>query len=380
MEALQALDEICAKKDLSNNNRKKAVAALLEMSNDINNAKQVAGYLMKLHYSACPAYFNRAATELANEQLAAVVEAFRANEQFQKDKPQNFLYPKGFGSVLALAKAAKYGLSFSILNYILLRSENGSQFADGCKNSFKKTVIDTNGLAFIQKLAKAVNTDSFDAKSFDKRRLERFLDAVADNTVTTSVEALPPPLSSSNTTQPKAIKEDPISAPTEKVAPPNSFEANISVDSLVRIEATQSEMLAVLRRLTENRTAMDALALQLQKKNGEIDSAQSTILDRERQLSATALELKKSKEALSSAEEQISDLTSRLRASLNMDEISKNQELTTLKNDISEALKLDYSDFIGTRNSEYSQDLFEAYRSTLTRIFKLLKRFGVTCE
>jgi len=120
--------------------------------------------------------------------------------------------------------------------------------------------------------------------------------------------------------------------------------------------------------------------LQVQKKDAEIAAAQAMLREKEKQLSTASLELKKSKDELSSSEAQVSDLTDRLRTSLNMDEISKNQELVTLKNDISEALKLDYSDFMGTKSSECSQDLFEAYRSTLTRIFKLLKRFGITCE
>ncbi len=79
-------------------------------------------------------------------------------------------------------------------------------------------------------------------------------------------------------------------------------------------------------------------------------------------------------------ERQVADLTERLRTSLQMDEISKSQELITLKNDISEALKLDYADFAKSKERPYNEDLFEAYRSTLTRIFKLLKRFDISCQ
>jgi len=380
LEALQVLNEICSKKDLSKDNRKKAVAILLKLSDDINNAKQVVEYLMKLHYSACSTYFNQAATELSDEQLTAIVGAFRANEQFQKEKPQNVLYPKGFGSVLSLTKAAKYELAFSIFNCILLRSESGSQFAEGCKNNFKKTIIDANGLSFIQKLFEVVNADSFEAKSFDKRRFERFLDAVVDRTVTLTAEAST--VSSAAASQSKTAKKEeqaltPLVNEDEK---PKSTVAQIPQGSLAKIETTQSEILSALRKLTENRTAIDSLSLQVQKKDAEIAAAQAMLREKEKQLSTASLELKKSKDELSSSEAQVSDLTDRLRTSLNMDEISKNQELVTLKNDISEALKLDYSDFMGTKSSECSQDLFEAYRSTLTRIFKLLKRFGITCE
>lgn len=377
LEALHVLDEICAKKGLSEDNRMKAVSVLLKLSVDTNNAKQVVGYLMKLHYSACPAYFNQAVTELNGEQLESVVEALLINEQFQKDKPQNFLYPKGFGSVLSLAKASKSELAFSILNYILQRSENGSQFADSCKNGFKKTIIDANGLAPIQKLYDIVNLDAFNAKAFEKRRFERFLGSVADKTVTTVVETLPATVK--KTTQPESAKEEP-QAPAIKLEKAKSPEAQFPKYALAKIESSQSEILVVLRKLIENRTAIDTLSMQIQKKDSEIAAAQAAIREREQQLSTSSLELKKTKATLSSAEAQVSDLTERLRTSLNMDEISKNQELATLKNDISEALKLDYSDFMGTKGNKYSADLFDAYQSTLTRIFKLLKRFGITCE
>jgi hypothetical protein len=378
LETLQVLDEICAKKELSKDNRKKAVAILLTMSEEINNVKQVADYLMKLHYSVCPAYFNRAAMELSSENLAAVVEAFRANEQFQKDKPQNFLYPKGFGSVLSLTKASKYELAFSILNYILIRSESGSQFADGCKNNFKKTIIDVNGLSFVQKLYEVVNADAFEANPFEKRRFERFLDAVVDRTVSTTVAVSQS--QAVKVAQPETAKEEPVQISAKKPEKAKDSDSQISNEALVKVESTQMEILLLLRRLTKNRAAIDTLSMQIQKKDVEISTAQATLREREQQLSTSTLELKKIKSTLSSAEAQVSDLTERLRTSLNMDEISKNQELATLKNDISEALKLDYSDFMASKGSEYSPDLFEAYRSTLTRIFKLLKRFGITYE
>ena len=91
-------------------------------------------------------------------------------------------------------------------------------------------------------------------------------------------------------------------------------------------------------------------------------------------------ELSSLRDSLAEKNGQIEDLTQRLRASLQMDSISKTQELITLKNDISEALKLDYADYTKSKDSPHSDDLFEAYRATLGRIFKLLKRFEIFCQ
>ena len=369
METLYELNAICAKKDLSRDNRKKAVAILMELSGDVINAKQVAEYLMKLHYSVCLAYFDKAVT-LREEKLTAVVEALRANEQFQKDKPQNFLYPKGFGSVLALAKASKYELAFSVLNYILTQAEKSGQFADGCRNNFKKTVINQKGLSVFEKLYEAVSNEDFSAKPFEKGRFKRFLDEVASKTISVTET----PQTTSVATRPDIVKKEASVPQIKKDLPDNNS------DLIDKIESNQADMLGMLHRLTENCTAVDILSAQIQKKDEEIAVVRSSLREKEQELRAASHAVKKSEEVLSATQSQIDDLTNRLRTSLSMDEISKNQELTTLKNDISEALKLDYSDFIGTKSSEYSQDLFEAYRSTLTRIFKLLKRFGINCE
>ena len=56
---------------------------------------------------------------------------------------------------------------------------------------------------------------------------------------------------------------------------------------------------------------------------------------------------------------------------------TKENEIFTLKNDIGNALKSEYEKFIETRESEYSEDLFEAFKARFFRIFATLKRFGI---
>ena len=147
-----------------------------------------------------------------------------------------------------------------------------------------------------------------------------------------------------------------------------------------RLEKTQQEILATLRKLTENRASIDSLTDLLNRKDAELASARAEISNKEKQITSLGFDLRAKDKRIEEEAEKIADLTDRLRTSLQMDDISKSQELMTLKNDISEALKLDYADFIKSKENEYSQDLFEAYRSTLTRIFKLLKRFGINCQ
>ena len=53
------------------------------------------------------------------------------------------------------------------------------------------------------------------------------------------------------------------------------------------------------------------------------------------------------------------------------------QETETLKTSISKFLALDVADFERAADREYSADLLEAYRATIKRTFKTLRRLGI---
>ena len=77
---------------------------------------------------------------------------------------------------------------------------------------------------------------------------------------------------------------------------------------------------------------------------------------------------------------RIEDLESQLSAYKRMIEIGDSQKEKTLKNEISEAVKLDYVDFMKSKDEPYSEDLCEAYKFTISRTFKILKRLGCITE
>ena len=76
--------------------------------------------------------------------------------------------------------------------------------------------------------------------------------------------------------------------------------------------------------------------------------------------------------------QKINDLESRLEVALKMNNIEQNQELATLKAEISKAFKLDYEDFQNSKGKELSQELFDIYRVIISRFFKGLERFGIS--
>ena len=375
MSAIQILNEVIeqTKKDITAPNRDRAVSALKELAAMDDEAKTIAEYLIKLSYTVSQLFFEEAALTVGNERLGQIIDALITNEQFQKGKANNIRYPKGFISILSLAKTGKYQLSFSVLNYILSQAETNGGFSDGCKNSFIKLIINNAGLTAIENVVKSVQDGEVVCKEYEKNRLNRFIDAIMESISVNKVKD-----AKTETATPQLQNIDETVVTPEPVQ--NLNNVALSNDTITKIKSSQVEMLSLLRKLSSDHIAIDTLSAQLTSRENEITDIRAQRDDKEQQLKEALTEISALTLKLAKADSDVSDLKERLRSSLSMDEISKNQEITTLKNDISEALKLDYSDFIGTKESEYNPDLFDVYRSTLTRMFKLLKRFGITCE
>lgn len=381
MEAIKELEDIVAKtaKKTSNENRKKAVEALEVMFAETNDPKQVTEYLIKLHYSVCQAFLEEFCSSASDGSISAIVEALVSNEQFMKGNPNNIMYPKGLSAVLALASKEKYQSAFLVLLRILSQSEKSNGFSDGCVNNFKKLVVDKGGLPHILALFEQVSNGAVVCKEYEQRRFARFLKTVDNKTVVTTKEEVSTSAKKSELTKQPSSESDQLgnidSAPEPKLT--TKYD---SAETVSKIEKTQQEILTAIRRLADNRSSIDSLTVTLARRDDELNSLRTTVSEKEHRVLSLVSELAVKDKQFLEAKGQIDELTQRLRASLQMDDISKSQELITLKNDISEALKLDYADYAKSKDSPYSDDLFEAYRSTLTRIFKLLKRFGITCQ
>jgi len=378
MDAIKTLEDVLAKtaKNTSNENRKKAVEALQTLFAENGNHRQVAEYLIKLHYSVCQAFFEEFCSSASEENTFAVTEALVNAEQFEKGNPNNIMYPKGLSAVLALAYKGKHQASFFVLGRILSQSEKSDGFSDGCVNNFKKLIVDKNGMSYILSLFEQATKGEIVCKEFEQKRLDRFLKSLDDKVVVTSNQEVAVATPNSESTQP-VISTD---APTSSAPPEKQKNHSNGVKAIARIDKTQQEILAVVRRMSDSRLSIESLSSAITRRDEEISAVKADLAEKARRAASLAIEIGIKEKQLTEMNRQIADLTERLRTSLQMDDISKSQELITLKNDISDALKLDYADFIKSKENPYSKDLFEAYRSTLTRIFKLLKRFGINCQ
>lgn len=75
--------------------------------------------------------------------------------------------------------------------------------------------------------------------------------------------------------------------------------------------------------------------------------------------------------------EIIESLKTRLHNSLQADEITRKQEVVSLKRNLSEALKLRYLGFQTLQNLEYNQDSYDAAVASVRQVFRVLKRYDI---
>ena len=109
----------------------------------------------------------------------------------------------------------------------------------------------------------------------------------------------------------------------------------------------------------------------------EINQLKEEIENKNTSLSSLNNTIDSLKKDLDKKEEEIKDLRGRLKLSFDADEVSKNQELMTLKNDIALSVKLQYADFNEQKNENCNEDNYEALKVILNQVFRILKRYGI---
>jgi regulator of replication initiation timing len=118
--------------------------------------------------------------------------------------------------------------------------------------------------------------------------------------------------------------------------------------------------------------------------NFEIESENTRLRkclsQKENECLSLSSETKKQAIKISELEKQNAALKNDLGGFAKMADAAQKDELFTLKNDIKAALKSEYEKYAKTKNSEYTEGLFEAFKGRFFRIFATLKDFGISFE
>ena len=304
---------------------KNAVAALMSLRKS-DDEKQLAKYLVGMHFSVCQNFFLEYCREATGEEINNLINALMEDADMNTKNPALFLFPKGFSAVCSLTKNKKYAPALIAMNKILAKAESKKGFATSSRTVFNKIFTDPTDTAGLVQLYSKLESGKLKSTKEEKDRLARFLEfvQVLDHEKAKTHEIL-------------------SDLPTEEASIRFVEQLNeVGFGVLRNIEKMQMDSVEMVKKLTadnESRAAQNSENTELRKK--------------------------------------VDDLTERLRVSLKMSDVSSSQELANLKSELSKAVMLDYADYEKSKDKGHSKDLFKVYRAMLARIFKQLKRLDI---
>ena len=150
----------------------------------------------------------------------------------------------------------------------------------------------------------------------------------------------------------------------------------------------------ILQTLQSARKEASLLVAELSRENGTIQNLRTAKRDLEAEKRDLENELREKKNFLEQSYEeleaksrqneilnaQVNDLDERLKRSLQLDEISKNQDLLLLKSSLSDALKRQYKDYMENREEPCTEENYAAFKTSLEHIFRALKRLDIQID
>jgi uncharacterized coiled-coil protein SlyX len=251
--------------------------------------------------------------------------------------------------------------------------EKNGRFSEAVINSFKQYVIAyCGGIDSI----KALGEKEWN-KSDSRNLFIRFMDSV-DNSIVTII----PGESKSVHSETPMVSAKPAQSlePTTSSPILNDIAISLTEGLLKSLSSASKEAAILLKSLSDSNGTIALLRNDIESRDYRISELSSVISERNRDIAALQRNLEESQRTTRENESQIADLSERLKTSLQMDNISQNQELITLKTNLQNSLKVEYADYLSDNGSECNPDTYGALLGSLARIFKTLRRFGIIID
>jgi hypothetical protein len=332
-------------KNTSQSQVQEGARLLLDLNRQDSDKVMVAAYLCSLHYSVCQRFFELAVLELPVEQIQAIWAAVRQNAKYKQNN--NFV-----GSLRAFATAAvliktKHQFARTLLMEAVGDAEKNGLLPAKALEYFCKRVVDYCQLSVLNELGEQ------DWDNPDQREKYRRLIGSAIGQMS---------------------KVQPIAQLPERQSAVAASPEFLEVNSLLKTAQRANEELRTLLRTIIN---TNETHVTLRK---QITDREEQISEKDRKIAELQVEVAGHESTIVNMQAKNDDLKERLAITLQLDTSANNQELITLRTDISNALKLEYQDYLDSKTMDFSPDQYEAFKASLFRIFKTLKRFHINFE
>ena len=335
---IRQLDELASKKEITEAQSRNAVQPLFQLYTEMDNKEKIAEYLMKFRSVACLLFFEKLIS--MNKELSEIKSLHKAIRETDTYKG-NINHVSTYRAFGILAVIIKYKHEYAQEAISITLSD--IKTSETVVKHFKKHVIDYCGLDAVQKL---MEQDWENPAA--RNRLNDLLQQAVSNNSTTIVHA-----------------------PTTVKLPDSEPQAVVScVEELKPLEVA-------IKKLIDMAEAPLGTVDSLKKQLSERDERISTL---KAQIASHDVHVSELEEQLQEREERINSLTEQLKTSMQMDTISQNQELATLKKELAKALSLEYGDYLSDKDKSCNPTTFEGFVGSLKNIFKTLQRYGIIID
>jgi len=376
------LDELINKKKISKGQSVEASSLLKKFFEETNNEKKTAEYLMKSKPHVYLSFFERFIADNDLERIKLLHKAIYTTESY-KANHNNVSTTRGFILSAVLIKANNTYAQGALVR-TLKDVSKGNNYSNSVIEIFRKNVIEYCGLDVINKL------DEQEWENLnDHKRFQRFMQIVSTKIISTiSVSTGDEQIdvvesrhlhikkedANATTFMQDELKKDEV---TKKEKDKN-YELAEGLTSI--LERSSREAKNLYQILNESNGMIGQLREQLTQNDMQLSLLSKDLHERDNNILANLSEIESLKSDLDRKQTKINDLGERLRNAMQMDTISHNQELVTLKSELANSLRLEYIDYQKDKDNECNQDTFIAFRASLGKIFKALRRYGIIIE
>lgn len=378
--SIERMNELMQKKTKIGNSDSREVAEIIfnlyKRNNDLESSIE---NLYHFHYRVIGIYVNKYYNDFNIQEKENFIKAFVENSKF-KENIANSSILKGFSILQEMLKLNENDKNiYYLFNNISSVAEKKGQYNSSVKGAFYE---------FLSEVGDEFLNLNFDIMSEEERkRMLRYIDATIENSSNISCEQSMLRLGErysykfTNKIDNESIKEENRKDEEDNTEYKNDLQKSYASNELINLvsllENANEEANKLFKNIFERNLTIKSLEQQITLKEREINEVKLQIRNEKDKSTYLTTKIEELKAELNSSNLEIDNLRERLKIAFNIDDVKKNQEIITLKTDISTALKLQYEDFNEHKEEECNEDNYEALKVTLNQVFRTLKRYGI---
>jgi hypothetical protein len=368
MDALTRLEELLNRASkITDGQAKESATILLDLCNEAQDDVKTADCLMRFKSNVCLFFFEEAVQLFEPEKIESLHATICTTEAYKKNA-NHAATTRGF-IISAILVKHELSIARAILMRTIADVEKDGKFSDSVIGIFKQIVVEyCGGIEPIMILG-----EKEWEKADNRNKFTRFMDAVKGSIVTIVStgeisETLPP---SANIT----AEEPELPSPQTK-----DNATRLMSELLAMILSASKEASTLQQSLSGSNGTISLLRKDIASRDTKIEELSTVVSERDHEITELQRRIVDVQNTLHDKENYISDLSERLKTAMQMDNISQNQELLTLKTNLQNGLKVEYSDYLASKDGECNPDSYGAMLGSLARIFKTLRRFGIIID